>query len=74
MGMDYILLGQRIRTARLPAGISQEQLAEMADLTNQHIFHTEAASTKISLTYSKSYLMNDVSQIAKLPYDYLKVL
>lgn len=47
--MDYKLLGQRIRTARLSAGLSQEQLAEMVGLTSQHISHTEVASTKISL-------------------------
>lgn len=47
--MDYVLLGQRIRAARLAAGLSQEQLAEMVDLTSQHISHTEVASTKISL-------------------------
>lgn len=47
--MDYVLLGQKIRAARLAAGLSQEQLAEMVDLTSQHISHTEVASTKISL-------------------------
>ena len=47
--MDYVLLGQRIRAARLAAGLSQEQLAEMVGLTSQHISHTEVASTKISL-------------------------
>ena len=47
--MDYILLGQRIRAARLAAGMSQEQLAETVGLTSQHISHTEVASTKISL-------------------------
>ena len=47
--MDYKLLGQRIRTARIAAGLSQEQLAEMVGLTSQHISHTEVASTKISL-------------------------
>ena len=47
--MDYKLLGQRIRSARLSAGLSQEQLAEMVGLTSQHISHTEVASTKISL-------------------------
>ena len=48
--MDYVLLGQRIRAARLSAGMSQEQLAEMVGLTSQHISHTEVASTKISLS------------------------
>lgn len=47
--MDYVLLGQRIRAARLAAGLSQEQLAEMVGLTSQHISHTEGATTKISL-------------------------
>ena len=49
MGMDYVLLGRRIRAARLKAGMSQEQLAEIVGLTSQHISHTEVASTKISL-------------------------
>ena len=47
--MDYKLLGRRIRTARLEAGLSQEQLAELVGLTRQHISHTEVAITKISL-------------------------
>lgn len=47
--MEYKLLGERIRAARLAAGVSQEQLAEMVGLTSQHISHTEVASTKISL-------------------------
>ena len=47
--MEYVLLGQRIRTARLAAGLSQEQLAEIVGLTSQHISHTEVASTKVSL-------------------------
>ena len=47
--MDYVLLGQRIRAARLSAGLSQEELAEMVGLTSQHISHTEVASTNISL-------------------------
>lgn len=47
--MDYILLGKRIRVARLAAGLSQEQLAEKVGLTSQHISHTEVATTKISL-------------------------
>lgn len=47
--MDYVLLGQKIRAARMAAGLSQEQLAEMVGLTSQHISHTEVASTKVSL-------------------------
>jgi transcriptional regulator with XRE-family HTH domain len=47
--MEYDLLGQRIRAARILAGVSQEQLAEMVGVTSQHISHTEVASTKISM-------------------------
>ena len=47
--MDYVLLRQKIRAARISAGLSQERLAEMVGLTSQHISHTEVASTKISL-------------------------
>lgn len=47
--MNYVLLGQKIRAARLSAGLSQEQLAEMVGLTSQHISHAEVATTKISL-------------------------
>ncbi|MCI8524090.1 MAG: helix-turn-helix transcriptional regulator, partial [Lachnospiraceae bacterium] len=34
--MDYVLLGQKIRAARIAAGLSQEKLAEMVGLTSQH--------------------------------------
>ena len=47
--MEYKLLGQRIRAARLEMEMSQELLAEKVGLTSQHISHTEVASTKISL-------------------------
>ncbi len=47
--MDYVLLGKRIKAARIGAGMSQEELAEAVGLTSQHISHTETASTKISL-------------------------
>ena len=47
--MDYVLLGQKIRAARIAAGLSQERLAEMVGLTSQYISHTEVASTKVSL-------------------------
>jgi len=40
--MDYKLLGQRIRAARLAAGLSQEQLAEMMSVSRQTISKWEA--------------------------------
>jgi len=47
--MNYQLLGQRIRAARLAQKLSQEQLAEIIDCSTAHISHIENASTKHSL-------------------------
>lgn len=67
--MNYILLGQRIRAARLSAGMSQEQLAEMVGLTSQHISHTEVASTKISLPALVKIANALHTSVDKLLYD-----
>ncbi len=67
--MDYKLLGQRIRTARLTAGLSQEQLAELVDLTSQHISHAEVASTKISLPALVKIANALHTSVDKLLYD-----
>ena len=49
MDIDYKLIGKRIRTERLRQGLSQEQLAELAELSPVHISHIEMANTKLSL-------------------------
>ncbi len=67
--MNYALLGKRIRAARLSAGLSQEQLAEMVGLTSQHISHTEVASTKISLPALVKIANALHTSIDKLLYD-----
>ena len=47
--MDYIELGKRIKTARLAAGLTQEQLAERINLSSGHCAHVERGTTKVSL-------------------------
>jgi transcriptional regulator with XRE-family HTH domain len=47
--MDYIALGQRIRDLRRKRGLTQEQLAELADLSTPYVSHLERGSKKASL-------------------------
>ncbi|HWS29114.1 MAG TPA: helix-turn-helix transcriptional regulator [Clostridia bacterium] len=49
MVLDYRAIGQRIRSARLHSNITQEFLAELTNLSNQHISNIETGSTKLSL-------------------------
>ncbi len=47
--MDYYEIGQRIRKYRKALGMSQEQLAERADISVTHMSHIETGNTKLSL-------------------------
>ena len=47
--MDYYAIGQRIRKYRKAKGLSQEQLAEMVDISTTHMSHIETGNTKLSL-------------------------
>lgn len=47
--MDYSAIGQRIRQLRRERGLSQENLAEYAEISITHMSHIETASTKLSL-------------------------
>lgn len=49
MELDYTAIGKRIRARRTRLGLSQEKLAERADLSVQHVSHIETANTKLSL-------------------------
>lgn len=51
MGMDlnYKLIGHRLRAARKKMGLTQEQVAESANISPQHISGVETGSAKISL-------------------------
>lgn len=47
--MDYFEIGQRIRKARKAHGLSQEELAERAEISVTHMSHIETGNTKLSL-------------------------
>ena len=47
--LSYVDLGNRIREERKKKGLSQEQLAEITNLSITHVSHIETANTKVSL-------------------------
>ena len=49
MGLDYKSIGLRIRRYRIKRGMSQEQLAEKADLSRSHITYIEKGEKAVSL-------------------------
>ena len=49
MNIDYTAIGDRVKAKRVAKGISQEQLAEKADLSVPHTSHVETGNTKASL-------------------------
>lgn len=67
--MDYDLLGQKIKRERLRAGLSQDQLAEAADISTGFLGHIESGRRKLSietlvrlaskLNVSTDYLLSD---------------
>ena len=49
MELNYIDIGLRIRNERIRQNVSQQKLAEMADLSITHTSHIETGNTKVSL-------------------------
>lgn len=49
MALDYVAIGKRIRTERKRKKITQEKLAELADLSSSHVSGIETANTQVSL-------------------------
>ena len=49
MQIDYLDIGERIRSERLKQKISQEKLAEMVEVGTTHISHIETGNTKLSI-------------------------
>lgn len=47
--MDYEKIGMRVRLFRRKKGLSQEQLAELVDISVPHMSHIETGNTKLSL-------------------------
>lgn len=50
MEIDFKAIGKRIKLARIKAGISQEQLAEILDVSASYMSHLERGTSKVSLT------------------------
>lgn len=71
--IDYEKIGSRIREARIKKALTQEQLAELTELSTSHISHIESGSTKIGLpalvrvsnvlTVSVDFLLQDNSEV-----------
>lgn len=47
--VDYKKIGKRIRAERKKLSLTQEQLAEKADMNASHLSHIETGQTKLSL-------------------------
>ena len=47
--LDYVQLGLNIRMARIRRGLKQKELAELVNVTSQHISHIETARSKVGL-------------------------
>ena len=70
MDFNYAAMGQRIKKARKAKKLTQEQLAELCDLSTTHIGHVERGSRALSietlvklamvLEVSTDYLLLDV--------------
>lgn len=50
MDVDFKAIGKRIKLARINAGISQEKLAEILDVSPSYMSHLERGTSKVSLT------------------------
>lgn len=49
MNINYKAIGMRIRNRRKVLGLTQQRLAEIADLSDTNISHIERGATKLSL-------------------------
>lgn len=48
--IDYLKIGQRIRSARQELGLKQSELGDLVGCSNNHMSHIEIGQTKVSLT------------------------
>jgi len=71
MALDYKLIGERLKKARVEKGYTQEKLAEMMELSIAYVSRIENGKTHINLKRlnelcsildtSESYILNGVS-------------
>lgn len=50
MALDYVIIGERLKKARLSRGFTQEQLAEELDVSVAFLSRIERGNTHINLT------------------------
>lgn len=50
MALDYIIIGERLKKARLAKGLTQEKLAEQLDLSVAFLSRVERGNTHINLS------------------------
>lgn len=68
--MDYTAIGKRIRYIRMEKGLTQEKIAEMADVSTNYVSRIELGNAKFSLSVlvglskaldvSTDYILSDV--------------
>jgi len=49
MELDYKEIGRNVRAHRIAKGLKQKELAELVNVSDQHISHIETAHTQLSL-------------------------
>ena len=49
MALDYKAIGMRVKSARIRKGMTQDEVAEKAEISNSHISNVETGNTKVSL-------------------------
>lgn len=74
MGIDYELLGQRIREARIKTGMTQATLSGIIGLSPSHYSHIESGKAKIILPTLVSIAHALETSIDSLLYDSTPVL
>ncbi|MPM35633.1 hypothetical protein SDC9_82226 [bioreactor metagenome] len=74
MGIDYELLGQRIREARIKAGMTQASLSGIIDLSPAHYSHIESGKARINLPTMVAIAQALDTTIDSLLYDSTPVL
>lgn len=77
MNIDYKAIGMRIRNRRKALKLTQQRLAELADLSDTNISHIERGATKLSLPSliaianaldtTTDYLLMDNVKASELP-------
>ena len=75
MGLDYTIIGQRIRQARLAKNYTQDELSEKLDVSIAFLSRVERGSSHINLKrlhqlcnlldVSEGYILNGVSSDSK---------